>query len=123
MVFFAPAAKIYEWFVLTDIHRQPSRLLAPLARTLRFPLWIRMTITACLIMGLWMAILGAAFKTPPLTTLQVMTAVFAIHFIPICIAVGYRKLRARWGRWQDTRRQRRALDRAEGHEATLVPEA
>jgi len=121
-VFFAPAAKIYEWFVLTDVPRQPNRLLAPLARIRRFPLWIRMTITACLIMGLWIAIVSWAFKTPPFTTLQIMTAIFVIHLIPICIAVGFRKLRVRWGRWQDTLRQRRALRKAMDHETTLVPE-
>ena len=122
-VFFVPAAKIYEWFVLTDIHRQPSLLLAPLSKILRSPLWIRMTITACLIMGLWMAILGWTFKTPPLTTLLIMTVVFVIHFIFVCMGVGIRKLRARWGHWQDTRRQRRALRNAIEHETTLLPEA
>jgi tetratricopeptide (TPR) repeat protein len=106
--FFTPAAKIYEWLVLADISRTKtrSRILAPLHQTLAWPLWLRMSAAVTLIVGAWFLILWAFLKQP-LLALQIMAFTFGFHLALVGFVVGLRRLRARFGFWQEARRLRR----------------
>lgn len=107
--FFAPAAMIYEWLVLAEVThiKTPMRMLAPLRKALRWPLWVRMSIAASAIVGVWLLVLGKVFGAPPGLALRIMAWTFAFHFAVVSLGVGVRKLRARFGQWQEARRLRR----------------
>ena len=106
---FMPCAKVYEWFVLLDatqLARLP-RWLTPLAPVFRWPLWLRMSTCFAPFIGLWLVLLRLAFHLNIGKSLAVIGSLFGIHYAFVAAAVGVRKLRARIGRWQDHRRQRR----------------
>jgi len=108
-LFFTPAAVIYEWFVLADIPRTKPlpRILAPLHTALLWPLWLRLAMALTAIVGLWLLILWKPFGIRPALALPIMAATFGIHFIAVSLLVGFRRLGARVGHWQEARRMRR----------------
>ena len=110
---FAPAAKVYEWFVLAEVTRVRSlpRLLAPLRRTLRWPLWLRLALALSIIVGGWVVLFLKVFTFPPAATLQIMGVFFGIHFAFVGLLIGLRKLRARLGLWKNRRSLRRSEKR------------
>jgi tetratricopeptide (TPR) repeat protein len=102
---FAPAAKVYEWFVLAEIThiRGFPRLLTPLRRTLRWPLWLRLALALSIIVGGWVLLFSKVFAVPPATSLQIMGVLFGLHFAIVALLIGLRKLRARFGLWRNRR--------------------
>lgn len=113
-LFFAPAAKIYEWLVLTDISRSQSlpRWASPLTTVLRWPLWIRFAVCGAIVVGAWVGILHGVFRRSWSESGQIVAWVFSLHFTLVALVVGVGRLRARFGRWQDARRRRREARRA-----------
>jgi len=97
-IYFAPAAWIYERMVLTDYLPVRWRVLAPLARMLRWPSWVRLLFSLTLISGLiWLA-LWKWVGLKPWSAVAIMAEVFGFHFAFVCWAVGMRKMRVWRGR-------------------------
>jgi Tfp pilus assembly protein PilF len=112
--FFWPAATIYEAFILTEVARARGLpfLLRPLRPLMRWPLWARLIVICSLILAGWTALVAWIFHISALRAFAIMIGLFVIHFGLVCVAVGWGKLRSRWGRWSDARRQLRAMRRA-----------
>jgi tetratricopeptide (TPR) repeat protein len=106
---FTPAAKTYEWFMLTEATRtrRLPPFLTPLRVALFWPLWVRMLLAASIIVGGWMLLFRSLFNSSPSMTLQIIAWIFGIHLAFVLLIVGVRKLRARFGQWQEDRRLRR----------------
>jgi hypothetical protein len=106
---FAPAAWIYEWFVLAEVTqvRGLPRLLAPLGKTLRWPLWLRLALSLCIIVGGWILLFWKVFGLTAALTLQIMGGLFGVHFAILALLIGLRKLRSRGGQWRERRSLRR----------------
>jgi hypothetical protein len=72
-----------------------------------WPLWVRVSIAFILIIGAWLLIICKAWHKPPMMALQIIALTFGIHLLVVALIVEIRKLRARFGLWQETRRLRR----------------
>jgi len=118
-IFFAPAAKVYEWLVLGDSTRTKtqSRILAPFRMALRWPLWLRVSVAVTLIGGAWLLIFRAFSNKPPMKVLQIIALIFGAHLAFVGLVVGLRRLRARFGLWQETRQLRREGNAIQPHES------
>jgi tetratricopeptide (TPR) repeat protein len=113
-LFFGPAAKVYEWFVLAEVTRARGlpRILRPLGTILGWPLSLRLALSLSIIVGGWVLLFRLAFQTSPAVTLEVMGCAFAFHFLLVSSLVGVRKLRARLGRQEDAHHQKRIAPRS-----------
>jgi len=104
---FIPAAKIFEWLVLSEITRVKhwSRLPAPLAKMLAWPVWVRLGLAVAIIVGAWLMALG--FFVPTAKALEIIAWIFGVHFVLMALVVGLRKVRTGVGRWREARRHQR----------------
>jgi tetratricopeptide (TPR) repeat protein len=108
-VFLTPAAIVYEWLVLTDLPRTRPwpQWISPVLTVLRWPLWLRFAVCSSLIVAFWLFILHQVFHLQFLDAFQFVGLIFLIHFVPVAVFVGVRRLRSRYGAWQDELRRRR----------------
>lgn len=88
----------------------------PTRSTLRWPFWLRLVFSLSIILGGWIVLFWKLFDLAPGITLQIMGALFGIHFAFIALLIGLRKLRARLGLW----RSRRILRRKQEQVAVAV---
>jgi hypothetical protein len=106
--FFIPAAKIFEWLVLTEVTRTKSwpRMPGFLAKVLTWPLWLRLGIAMATIVGAWLLVLGIFI--PMKTALEIIAWIFGLHFALVVFVVGVRKVRTRVGQFREGRRHQRS---------------
>jgi tetratricopeptide (TPR) repeat protein len=108
---FFPAAKVYEWLVLSDVTRSrwQFRLWQPLVKLLQAPLWQRLVVTLGLIFIAWVLVASKVSGRSLLQAAEFMACVFGVHFVGLLVWVGFRKMRSAYGKWWHARRQKREL--------------
>jgi tetratricopeptide (TPR) repeat protein len=104
-ILFVPAAKVYEWLVLSDVTRRRQEALGwtPLSRLLLGPFWLRLAAALGIILAGWMWLVAWFNKSSLLDSAEVIAWIFGLHFVGVALWVGVRKLRATIGRWRHAR--------------------
>lgn len=118
---FTPAAWVYQWLLLDDLRRD-RRVPAVLEPLLRSPFWMRLMIALSLIVGVWAAVVHLVFKTTLWESLGILAWMFGLHFVAVLAFIGFRRLRAGWGKWREDRLGRKAFSQP-GQVPSSVEEA
>jgi Tfp pilus assembly protein PilF len=108
---FTPAAKVYEWLVLSSVVRPrwQAHLWRPLAWLFQAPLWLRLMIALGIIFGVWLAVVSRWLRTSLWESAEIIAWIFGLHFGGLVLWIGFRKLRSALGKWWNARGQKRDL--------------